>query len=117
MKLPSHVELLRLLSEAFGPSGHEDDVRDLITSLIGSFVEDIQTDAVGNLIAMRKLNLDGIFGVLYCLFSTQKNTDIMAKLGLIFSETCYSLKMNWHKRLIYNQSANPLKTFKNHYDK
>jgi len=54
MKLPSHVELLSLLSEAFGPSGHEDDVRNLITSLIGSFVDDLQTDVVGNLIATRK---------------------------------------------------------------
>jgi endoglucanase len=60
MKLPSHIELLRLLSEAFGPSGHEDDVRNLITTLIGSFVDDIQTDAMGNLIATREGKSDKV---------------------------------------------------------
>ncbi|MBM3324571.1 MAG: M42 family metallopeptidase [Calditrichaeota bacterium] len=54
MKLPPHKEILRLLSEAFGPSGHEDDVRALISNLIEPLVDDIQTDAMGNLIATRK---------------------------------------------------------------
>jgi putative aminopeptidase FrvX len=54
MKLPPHNEVLRLVSEAFGPSGHEDDVREIISKLISPFVDDLQTDAVGNLIATRK---------------------------------------------------------------
>ena len=54
MSLPSNVEILRLLSDAFGPSGHEEDVRAYITELIEPFVDDIKTDALGNLIATRK---------------------------------------------------------------
>jgi len=54
MKLPSHLEILRLLSEAFGPSGHEDDVRALVSDMIEPFVDDLKTDALGNLIASRK---------------------------------------------------------------
>ncbi|MBU0508082.1 M42 family metallopeptidase [bacterium] len=51
---PSTKELLVQLCQAFGPSGHEDDVRSLITGLIRPFVDDLDTDASGNLIAVRK---------------------------------------------------------------
>ncbi|MFZ5432140.1 MAG: M42 family metallopeptidase [Calditrichota bacterium] len=51
---PTSKELLQSLSNAFGPSGHEDDVRDLISDLIRPFVDDLFTDSSGNLIAMRK---------------------------------------------------------------
>ncbi|MCB1059066.1 MAG: M42 family metallopeptidase [Calditrichaeota bacterium] len=48
-----YVDLLRELSDAFGPSGHEDDVRALIRKTIGPWVSDIREDALGNLIAFR----------------------------------------------------------------
>lgn len=51
---PSALEILHELSNAFGPSGYEDDVRDYITTLVKPLVDDIRTDAVGNLIVMRK---------------------------------------------------------------
>ena len=45
------IDLLRTLSESFGPSGFEDDVRDTIKSIITPFADDIRTDPLGNLIA------------------------------------------------------------------
>src|SRR3989339_177769 len=53
-KFPEPKAILKDLSDAFGPSGHEDDVRDYITDLIKPLVNDIRTDALGNLIAHRK---------------------------------------------------------------
>ncbi len=50
---PEPREVLRQLSEAFGPSGHEDDVRSYITSLVKPLVDELQVDAIGNLIAIR----------------------------------------------------------------
>lgn len=39
---------------AFGPSGREDGVREVIGALAGDFCDDIQTDALGNLICRKK---------------------------------------------------------------
>jgi len=50
---PSSLEILRTLSDAFGPSGYEDDVREYIAELIRPLVDDVWEDAVGNLIAVR----------------------------------------------------------------
>ncbi|MBI5059517.1 M42 family peptidase [candidate division KSB1 bacterium] len=61
---PTAQELLRNLSEAFGPSGHEDDVRAYIIEQIKPLVDEFHVDAIGNLIAVkqgsspRKLMLD-----------------------------------------------------------
>ncbi len=51
---PRPVEILRHLSEAFGPSGHEDDVRAYITELVRPLVDEISEDPLGNLIAVRR---------------------------------------------------------------
>lgn len=48
-----YVNLLEKLSNAFGPSGHEDQVRDLIRETITPWVKEIKQDALGNLIAVR----------------------------------------------------------------
>ena len=45
------VELLEHLSNRFGVSGFEDDVRDWICESVRNLVEDIETDVLGNLIA------------------------------------------------------------------
>ena len=45
--------LLKQLVEIHGPSGFEDQVRDLIHSEIESFAEEISVDALGNLIAVK----------------------------------------------------------------
>lgn len=42
------------LYNAFGPSGREDAVREKIGALVGDFCDDIQTDALGNLICHKK---------------------------------------------------------------
>jgi endoglucanase len=46
-------ELLRRLSEAFGPSGNEKAVRNLIREEIQGSVDTVQVDAMGNLIAFK----------------------------------------------------------------
>lgn len=51
---PAPQDMFRELSEAFGPSGFEDDVRDYITTLIRPLVDDLYVDVSGNLIALRK---------------------------------------------------------------
>lgn len=47
------IDALRRLSDTFGVSGFEDEVRDEITQLISPYVDEIKTDALGNLIALR----------------------------------------------------------------
>lgn len=47
-------ELYEMLSTAFGPSGREDMVREVIASGVGELVDDITTDALGNLICRKK---------------------------------------------------------------
>lgn len=46
-------ELLKKLTAAFGPSGHEGPVRALIEEEIRPYVDEMRTDAMGNLIALR----------------------------------------------------------------
>ena len=48
------IDLLRDLSNAFGVAGFEDDVRELIRPLVTPFVDEVRTDALGNLFAIRK---------------------------------------------------------------
>lgn len=48
------VQLLRELCEAIGVSGDEGEVRSLILKHIRDYVEDIQIDAMGNLLAVKR---------------------------------------------------------------
>ena len=50
--MQERIELLKKLSLAFGPSGFEDEVRELIEKEISPFISDISSDALGNLIAI-----------------------------------------------------------------
>jgi len=45
-----HRQLLKTLSETFGPSGFEDQVRETIRDMVSPLADDIRTDALGNLI-------------------------------------------------------------------
>lgn len=45
---------LEELSNAFGPAGNEDEVRRLLARALRHVVDDLQTDALGNLIAFKK---------------------------------------------------------------
>ncbi len=47
-------ELIKRLVEAYGPAGSEDQVRALIGSEIKDYVDEMHTDALGNLIAIKK---------------------------------------------------------------
>lgn len=47
-------QLLRTLTESFGPSGYEDEIRKTISEEIRSFVDELRVDALGNLIAHKK---------------------------------------------------------------
>jgi len=47
-------KLLKKLSEAYGPSGREEEVRTLIREELGDRVQEVFTDNLGNLIALRR---------------------------------------------------------------
>jgi endoglucanase len=48
------TNLMRELSDAFGVAGFEDDVRKTIHRLVSPHVEEVRSDALGNLLAFRK---------------------------------------------------------------
>lgn len=52
--LPSTVDLLQYLTDAFGPSGFEEEVRERISALVAPLVDEVHVDALGNLIATRR---------------------------------------------------------------
>ncbi len=47
------IDLLRRLSEAFGPSGFEDEVRDLVVKELEPYVDELMIDKWGNVIGVR----------------------------------------------------------------
>ncbi|HEU4964644.1 MAG TPA: M42 family peptidase [Bacilli bacterium] len=47
-------ELIKRLSEACGPSGHENNVRDLIRDAVASYADEINEDVLGNVIVTKK---------------------------------------------------------------
>jgi len=55
-------ELTRQLTETYGPSGQEDAVRALIQTETASLADEINTDALGNLIVIRKATHQGEHG-------------------------------------------------------
>ncbi len=46
-------ELIRRLTETYGPSGHEEQIRQVIQRHLDGLVDDMRTDTLGNLIARR----------------------------------------------------------------
>lgn len=50
------VELLKTLSDPFGPSGFEDAVREVIQPIVEPLVDEVRVDALGNLIAIKRGN-------------------------------------------------------------
>lgn len=53
-------ELIKKLVEAYGPSGFEDQMRDLIRPEIEAYADEISVDAMGNLIALKKGSGEGL---------------------------------------------------------
>lgn len=51
--------VIQQLTEAFGPSGFETEVTELISSMIAEHVDELKTDVLGNLIAVKKGSQDG----------------------------------------------------------
>lgn len=52
-------EIIKQLTEAFGPSGYETEVTDLIETMVKDHVDELKTDVMGNLIAIKKGQADG----------------------------------------------------------
>jgi endoglucanase len=52
-------DLIKELTEAYGPSGHEHQIREIIRSKVEPHADEVRTDALGNLIAIRKGNGQG----------------------------------------------------------
>ncbi|TDT60932.1 M42 family metallopeptidase [Fonticella tunisiensis] len=48
------MELLKKLTEAFGPSGNEDEIAEVIIGEIKNYVDQIRRDRLGNVIAIKK---------------------------------------------------------------
>ena len=48
------VELLKTLTDAIGPSGFEEEVRETLQRIIAPFIDEMRVDALGNLIATRR---------------------------------------------------------------
>lgn len=53
-------DLIKKLVEAYGPSGFEDQMRDLIRPEIEAYADEISVDAMGNLIALKKGDGSGL---------------------------------------------------------
>lgn len=49
-----NTDLVKQLVEAYGPSGFEDNVRDLIRPMVEDFADEVTVDAMGNLIALKR---------------------------------------------------------------
>ncbi|MEO0230729.1 MAG: M42 family peptidase, partial [candidate division WOR-3 bacterium] len=47
-------ELLKTLSNAFGPAGFEEEVKDVILSLVKDMVDEVYEDTSGNLITVKR---------------------------------------------------------------
>lgn len=52
-------DLYKTLAGAFGPSGREAEVRETLASLARDYVDEISTDALGNLICRKKASAEG----------------------------------------------------------
>ena len=47
-------QLLKTLTETYGPSGYEDAVREIILKEVKPLADEVRVDALGNLIAFKK---------------------------------------------------------------
>lgn len=52
------ISLLEELSNAFGPPGFEDDIREIVIRELDKYVDETRIDALGNVIAIKKGNED-----------------------------------------------------------
>ena len=59
MNMTELEDRLRQLVLAHGPSGHEDEVRELISSMIADSADEIVVDKLGNLLALQRGDADG----------------------------------------------------------
>ncbi|RLC82889.1 MAG: M42 family peptidase [Chloroflexi bacterium] len=48
------IEIIKTLTETYGPSGNEARIRKVIKGFVGKLADEIKVDALGNLIALRK---------------------------------------------------------------
>ncbi len=52
--MSTELETLRLLSNAFGPSGYEDEVREIVKNYFSELVDEVKIDVLGNVIGVKK---------------------------------------------------------------
>jgi putative aminopeptidase FrvX len=52
-------DLIKKLTEAYGPSGHEEPVREIIRAEVEPLADEVRVDPLGNLIALKKGNGQG----------------------------------------------------------
>ena len=51
--------VIQQLTEAFGPSGYETEVTDLIKEMVEAYADEVRTDVLGNVIAIKKGSQEG----------------------------------------------------------
>jgi len=47
-------ELIKKVTEAYGPSGHEEQIRDILRAEVEPLADEVRVDALGNLIALKR---------------------------------------------------------------
>jgi len=47
-------ELIKKVTEVYGPSGHEEQIRDILRAEVEPLVDEVRVDALGNLIALKR---------------------------------------------------------------
>ncbi len=52
-------ELIKKLTEAYGPSGHEEQIREIIRAEVETLADEVRVDALGNLITLKRGNGQG----------------------------------------------------------
>lgn len=54
MKDENLIEIIGSIAQAFGPSGNEKNVREVIEPMLSGYVDEVRVDPLGNLIAVKK---------------------------------------------------------------
>ena len=81
---------------AFGPSGREDAVRETIAGIAGAYIDDVTTDALGNLICRKKGAKDGrkVLFAAHILVIDTFGRDLDA-LTISFFQTATTAVLSW----------------------
>jgi len=64
-------QTIKTLTEAFGPSGYEGPVNEIISDMIKDYVDEISTDVMGNLIAVKRGSSDDAKRIMFSAYADE----------------------------------------------